>query len=282
MNCRVSLLRFAHATNFRGLALRSKKLDFVLIGGVMSIVEVVMENIAVLFAICGIPIGIGLLVVFIVWGLRRSSMRSQRLESAIKMQNATFFKAEDGSLEFKPTPKIYQAVVLFCLGIGLICAGVPFLFLAWSKLTGINSEPLNIYEILISVIVFIGVPLLWIRALWVAFKSPRTHHLRFDATLNNIQTIDEPTSQPIPFSKITSMNIAVINNFKQSPAGIIAALVRGNATTFAGIHLTIEDGTVLELGRLLGDPHTTITRATAISKLITELTGAEVRIMKSP
>jgi len=75
-----------------------------------------LPGLLLLFFFCILPLGAGLIVVYLVWRVRRSSFRESAFEATIKMDSATCLKTRDGTVVVRR----FNRGLMALLGVALI------------------------------------------------------------------------------------------------------------------------------------------------------------------
>lgn len=200
----------------------------------------------ILFFFCALPAGA---VWITVWGLRRLLMRG--FQSAIPMDAATCLKADDGSVIIR-RPVLFLWVVIVvggAFGFGLL---VALLVLG----VGLPAEIVGAGIIIEGALFFI------VRS---AIRSLRLPSIYINANSRILERGRGSTAQQISFSRISYIRTAL------PTTNILEGVTR------IRIQVTLNDGEVIELGSVSGDPNKARTRATAIAQLVAEVTGAAIR-----
>lgn len=211
-----------------------------------------------------IPLGTGLIVTLVVWGLRRLSLRLGGFQSAIKIEGATCLKANDGSVIIRPPSGFYRTGALILMGlVGLIGVATPIVFLVWAVLMGraLLADTLRSVAVALAVGIALGGGLVA-----AVVRSPRQSSMRFN-THTRLLEISTGSEEPrrISFSSISQIAMSS----KQIPFS------DGTEMTVNDIWAILSDGQKLLLGSLSGAELRA--RTNTLTQWIADATGVAIQ-----
>jgi photosystem II stability/assembly factor-like uncharacterized protein len=210
---------------------------------------------------CLLPVA---LVWATVWGLRRLSMRG--FQSAIEMGGITCLKTHDGSVIFRRSSG-YTWLKIPIFGV------LELALLAFTVLVVTMGN----WTLSLLVGLLIGCFLIGL-ALFFAIRSLRQPYIYINA---NSRTLERGTRQ-IPFSGISNIRATPrTKSVGRTVYDLAGEIIVGSSDlnkTRIDIHVVLNDGEVIGLGSVSGNAaNSVLTRATTITKLVAEVTGAAIR-----